>query len=480
MVFHSVNFMIFLAMVWVVFHLTPDRWKWATLLGASYLFYTCLRAPYLPLTLGVVTAVTYGAALLMGQFPEGRKRSIIFWSGVCVNLLVLCLLKYLPASSAFPRFLAQLSSSGDAPGDLLITVGVSYFVFQAISYLADVAMEIEEPERHFGYFALYLAFFPKLLQGPIERAGDLLPQLRQQYRFDYDLARSGALLFMWGLFKKLVVADRLALYVNPVYNDVHSYSGVALISATLMYAAQIYMDFSGYTDMALGVGRLFNLRLTQNFNSPYLSTSVADFWRRWHISFSRWILDYIFKPLQMKWRDHRTVGSAAALVVTFLVSGVWHGATWGFVIWGLLHGTYLAASLYYRPYQKKLYTALGLEKSTAQKVIQTGVTFCLVSFAWIFFRANSLGDAIYVVSHLMYFSFTKVSLVNQVLLDRGAVGFIRTIGGIILVVTGPKLWHMIRLDDRPLLVRWPSYVVIVLLVIFGGVQEKTDFVYFQF
>jgi alginate O-acetyltransferase complex protein AlgI len=429
--------------------------------------------------LALVTLFSYGTGILLGRLPEGRTRRLIFWSGVGINLSILFFFRYLPAWSDFPRLLVTLPDSTASRSPLLITIGVSYYVFQAISYLADVALETERPERHLGLFSLYLAFFPKLLQGPIERASDLLPQLRQPYRFDYEQARSGALQFIWGLFKKLVVADRLALYVNPVYNDVHSYSGVALISATLMYAGQIYLDFSGYTDMALGIGRLFNLRLTQNFNSPYLATSVADFWRRWHISFSRWILDYIFKPLQFSWRDWRTAGSAAALVVTFLFSGLWHGAAWGFVAWGGLHGVYLASSLYWRPYQKKMYQALGLEKSRGQRVLQTAGTFCLISFAWIFFRANSFGDAIYVVRHLAYFDLSR-DLPSQLFLDKGLATYLVSIGGLLLVAAGPSLYPLVRLSDRPVTLRWAAYLALVFIVILGGVQEKTDFVYFQF
>ncbi len=216
------------------------------------------------------------------------------------------------------------------------------------------------------------------------------------------------LIFAWGLFKKVVVADRLALFVNAVYGDVHVYTGLPLVLATWFYAFQLYFDFSGYTDMALGSARLFNINLTQNFNSPYLATSVAEFWRRWHISFSRWILDYIFKPLQMAWRDWRTAGTAASLVVTFLASGIWHGVSWGFVVWGGLHGVYLATSVYYRPWQKKIHKALGITKSPLLKVWQTVVTFNLVCFAWIFFRANSLSDAFYIIGNLFRTSNTPL------------------------------------------------------------------------
>ena len=282
-----------------------------------------------------------------------------------------------------------------------MAIGVSYFVFQAISYLIDVYWRLQEPERHPGIFALYLSFFPKLLQGPIERAGDLLPQLRVPFRFDPDNFRVGLFTFAWGLFKKAVIADRLALYVNSAYGDLPGHAGLPLLIATYLYALQIYYDFSGYTDMALGSARMFNIRLTQNFRTPYLAVSVADFWRRWHISFSRWILDYLFRPLQMHWRNLRQAGTVAALIVTFLLSGLWHGASWCFVIWGGLHGLYLASSVAYKPLKKKFSKRFNLGKSRWYGLWQIVVTFHLVCLAWIFFRSPTVGDAWYVLTHLL-------------------------------------------------------------------------------
>lgn len=478
MAFSSFSFILFAAVVWGLFHITPDRLKWLSLLVASFVFYSSLQAPYLLIVLAATAIVSYGMALLIHQKPEGSTRFLLLWGGIGFNIIVLATLKYLPASSA----LFSAFSPADEPGKtLLISIGVSYFTFQAISYLVDVYLELIEPEEHLGYFTLYLAFFPKLLQGPIERGADLLPQLRRTtYQFDYELARSGALLFVWGMFKKVVVADRLALSVNAVYNDVHAYSGVALIVATVLYALQLYLDFSGYTDMAIGVGRLFGIELTNNFNSPYRATSIADFWRRWHISFSRWILDYIFKPLQMTWRNAGTAGAAAALLVTFLVSGVWHGASWGFIVWGLLHGIYMAAAVYYRPYQKKFHALLGLQKGPLKTVLQTCCTFALVCFAWIFFRANSIGDALYIVRHLADVSTSTKSLADQVLLGRSAQDLLIVALGVTIVSAGPRLYHLLDLFKRPFFVRWAYYAGVVLVIVFGGVQGKSTFIYFQF
>lgn len=345
----------------------------------------------------MVTGISYTCGLRIAGHQDEAMRKRWLWIGSFACVAILALLKYLPSlSSGFSFHVSRFTFHPS----LIVSIGVSYFTFQAISYLADIYLEIQEPEHHFGRFALYMAFFPKLLQGPIERAGSLLPQLKQPYQFDYDAMRSGMLLFSWGLFKKVVVADRLALYADHVYNNVHGYTGLSLIVGTYAYALQIYFDFSGYTDMARGTARMFGINLTENFNSPYLATSIADFWRRWHISFSRWILDYIFKPLQMGGRNSGQAGTAAALIITFLVSGIWHGTSWGFVFWGLLHGIYLAISTYYRPYQKRLHKWLCVDRSPWLKWWQVFVTFNLVSFAWVFFRANNLVDAVYVISNM--------------------------------------------------------------------------------
>jgi len=294
------------------------------------------------------------------------------------------------------------------------------------------------------------------------------------------------LLFVEGLFCKVVIADRLAPYVNSVYDNVHGHAGVSLILATYCYAVQIYCDFAGYTNMARGTARLINIDLVENFNHPYVATSVADFWRRWHISFSRWILDYIFKPLQLEWRSWGTAGTAAALLVTFLASGIWHGASWGFVIWGLLHGIYLASSVFYRPYQKAFHAAIGVGKGGFYHVLQMFCTFNLVSFAWIFFRANDLRDALYVVKNLttpsgwMPTEGVRLFLSTQILLDGGIHNIVPLFLMLIVVLAGSREW-LARVQLRPAYVRWPVYLALsYTIVMFGSWSAGPRFVYFAF
>ena len=402
MPFNSFQYFLFLPVVYLLFFFVGERARWIVLLAASLLFYAALKVPYLLVVLALVAMTTYAFGIWLDQASNPKTKRVLLGAGIALNVLILVVMKYLPFLSENLLIFSSLLSFDVQiqPITAFVAIGVSYYVFQAISYLFDIYLEIERPERHFGYFALYLAFFPKLLQGPIERAGDFLPQLKALQISSIYNFRSGILLIVCGLFKKVIIADRLSLFVDPVYADVQSFAGADLVLATYAYALQIYFDFSGYTDMALGPARIFNISLSQNFNSPYLATSVADFWRRWHITFSRWILDYIFKPLQMRWRNGRNWGTASALVVAFLVSGIWHGASWGFVIWGGLHGLYLACSVFYRPFQKKLHKALGIEGTRGLKVWKIFVTFNLVCIAWIFFRASNLVDAWYVVTHL--------------------------------------------------------------------------------
>ena len=394
----SLPFIAFVAALLFLFNAVPARFRWVVLLCGSYLFYASFRVPYLLLALMAVTVISYACGLLLLRSKEPGARLFWMWGGVLGNLSILFWLKYLPfAADNVNAALDAFSLSFRLPAlQVLMALGVSYYVFQGISYLIDIYLEVIEPERHPGFFSLSLAFFPKLLQGPIERSGNLLPQLHGLSRSSLSSLRLGANLFLWGAFKKVVIADRLATFVDPVYGSVHQFHGVAVVIATYLFALQLYFDFSGYTDMALGAGRLFNVRLTQNFNAPYLATSVADFWRRWHISFSSWILDYIFKPLQFSLRDWPRWGVPAALLATFLFSGIWHGASWCFVAWGGIHGLYLAAGVLFKKGRVRLCKRLGVEKSPLLKYWQRFVTFHLVCFSWIFFRARSLDDALYV------------------------------------------------------------------------------------
>jgi len=490
MTFNSISYFIFLPAVFLVFHITADRYRWLALLISSYIFYGFLLKPSLLIVLAFVTIFSYymGNRIDTAGNKENRKKLLFF--SVAGNLAVLVYFKYLAFLVENLNILVGFLAPGAAIPEPapLVSIALSFFIFQAISYLSDIYFGITKPEVHPGHFALYISFFPKLLQGPIERAESLLPQLRKPYEFHYTEIRSGLLLFVWGLFLKVVVADRLALFVDPVYNNVEAYTGIPLIIATYAYAFQIYFDFAGYTNMALGGAKLFGLNLTQNFRSPYLATSCADFWRRWHISFSRWILDYIFQPLQMKWRNLGKNGTALALFVTFLLSGLWHGASWTFIIWGLLHGVFLAASTYYKPYKKQLHKKLGIDNSRWLTIWQVIVTFHLVSFTYIFFRASSIEDAGHIIANILniYSNYTEIKTIgiSEFITKNILIGNRKIVAITLLLILSIILVVYKHRDEslftKPVWFRWACYYSLFIIIVVLQISTKTDFIYLQF
>jgi alginate O-acetyltransferase complex protein AlgI len=475
----------FVPAVLVAYQLAPSRWRWAVLLSASVVFYAALRMPLLVVAWTFAVLTSYWVGGRISGESNGIKRRTYLWAGVAAQVVILCSIKYLRPILRLIVPGLEIPTGGT---DWFSTLGVSYYTLQAVSYLADVYLGTVEPERHFGRFALYLGFFPKLLQGPIERADDLLPQLRSRGSFNYANVRSGVLLFCWGLFKKVAVANRLAPFVAAVYYDPHGYSSLSLIAATYMYALQILADFSGYTDMALGVARMFNIRLTENFKSPYFATSIADFWRRWHISFSRWILDYIFKPLQIEWRTAGKVGVVSALIVTFLFSGLWHDVGLTFMVWGLLHGVYLASSVLLKPWREAVCRKIGLANHPYRRVFQGIVTFNLVAFAWIFFRARSIADGWYIATHLFVGAATRISYATAVrggvlgaILNDGSARDLAMLGSAMAIwFLGSTFGKTIRLQEQPIWFRWSMYYALILALVYLNAHDDVGFVYFQF
>jgi D-alanyl-lipoteichoic acid acyltransferase DltB (MBOAT superfamily) len=505
MQFDSVIFFPFLIFVFALFYSLPKSFRPSLLLLSSLVFYAALNVPYLILSLGWVIVSSYVAGRAIRAASGEPAKKWIYVTGVMLNLAVLVFCRYLPFLAENTNFLLRLASFQAAipVPQPLISIGVSFYVFQSISYLTDIRLEVQEPETRFITLALYLCFFPKLLQGPIERSGAMIPQLNFRDDFNYGPARASLLLFSWGLFKKIVIADRLALFVDPVFDQVRSigtFEGVSFFWATIYYSLQIYCDFSGYTDMAIGIAGLFNVKLTNNFNRPYLATSIAEFWRRWHISFSSWIFDYIFKPLQMKWRNMKKAGNVTALMVTFLVSGIWHGASWTFIVWGLLHGMYLSFHVLYAPFKKKIIHSLNLKKSRLLSVWQSFFTFSLVSLAWIFFRARDLRDALYILGHFFsgWSSYLSLFMSGLLHLNRWKMLFEPVWGSeqsfkeflilqpilLIFIVfeftSNLKNTKLMTLFNRNRIVRWLVYLIWVGAIFVFGVAERKTFIYFRF
>jgi D-alanyl-lipoteichoic acid acyltransferase DltB (MBOAT superfamily) len=411
---------------------------------------------------------------------EGKHRHFFLFFAICSNLSLLIYFKYFNFFNTSLRDLFSalgLSYPVESSFNILLPLGISFYVFQAISYNFDVYQKTHKPEKHFGYFALYLAFFPKLIAGPIERAGNLLPQIRHNCHFSVENAASGLNLIMWGVFKKIVVADRLAMYVDMVFKHPQDFTGTTLILATWLFTLQIYCDFSGYTDMALGCGKFFGINLTQNFNYPYMATSIAGFWHRWHISLTSWFRDYLYIPLG----GNRVTYSrwCINIFMVFILSGLWHGANWTFICWGGLHGILYLTEHLSKTVRTQFWSLLHLDGSTIQKIIQTVITFNLVALAWVFFRADNLSDAIYIFSHM----FVQLDVPVRTMSSTFATFLIACIFvsyvilEILLFVGNSKRPYFFK--NFPFIVKFPIYIIGLLTISLLGVSSN-EFIYFHF
>lgn len=471
------------------------RGRWVVLLVASYALYAT-AAPYLPLVLAAITLLCFQAGrVLEAGVDTGRGRAWLL-GGVAAALVALAVLKYTGFLGGILASAVALASGAPARAvtNPFVHVGVSYWALQAISYLLDVSQGVVPAERHLGRFALYLAFFPKLVQGPIERPGRLLPQLAAAPA--PTLADLGAAfpLVVWGAFQKFAVADRLAAPVDVVFADPARFPGISALLATYLFAAQLYFDFAGYTCIAIGVARAFGIRLSPNFDAPYLATSVAEFWRRWHMTFSSWILDYVFKPVQLGLRRWRTWGTPVALLVAFSFSGLWHGPTWGFVAWGVLHGVYLSAAVLLARPAKRLRDAVGLSRSPLLRPLQILATFHLVCAAWVLFRAATLRDAVTLLAGALTGLPASLAAAasgragHVLLLDQGARGLGLAVALAALATVLPRLFpELSPLRPPPApgrswsfpLGRSVAYAAMLYLVLFVGASTQS-FIYARF
>lgn len=487
MLFNSIEFLIFLPIVVIVYFLLNYRHRWIFLLIASYYFYMSWKPEYIILIV-VSTLVDYVCGLQMGQAKNQKTKKLLLIISLVSNLGILFCFKYFNFfNDSFREVFHYYSIGYFIPDfDLLLPVGISFYTFQTLSYTIEVYRGKMQPEKHLGRFALFVSFFPQLVAGPIERASNLIPQFETKFNFDYERMRSGLLLIGWGLFKKVVIADRLALFVNEAYNNVHEYQGISFFIATVFFAFQIYCDFSGYSDIAIGTAKIMGYDLMENFKRPYFSKSVSEFWKRWHISLSTWFRDYLYIPLGGNRMSKPRV--YFNLFITFLVSGLWHGANWTFVVWGGLNGLYLLFPLWYKSTTDKL----GIGNIKFGKRMNVFITFSLICFAWIFFRANTIGDAQYIITHLFsgWDDFIKVfeyrSTIGDkiILLNQPKREFFVAL----LTIATMEIVHMIQrrgsvrvqLFDRPAWVRWTVYIGLVLAIMNLGVANEIPFIYFQF
>ena len=469
MLFNSIAFLLFFPIVCVIYFSIPPqmiRARNLLLLIASYYFYMNWQPAYALLLL-TSTFVTYIAALGIGCFEDRRKKKICLVSSLVLNLAILFLFKYY-------NFLSSNISMGlDACGlkidipelGFILPVGISFYTFQALGYSIDVYRGTTKVERDFATYALFVSFFPQLVAGPIERSNNLLPQFKQQHRFDYEAVLSGVKLMVWGYFMKLALADRCGIYVDAIFNNVDKHNGGSYLVASLLFPFQIYGDFAGYSLIAIGVARVMGFRLMENFRRPYFATSVGEFWHRWHISLSTWFKDYVYIPL-----GGNRVGRLRNyfnLLVTFVISGIWHGANWTFFLWGTLHGFLLCI-------EKAL--GIGKQKFTGiNKFFHWAITFVLVCLAWILFRANSLSDAMMVIKGI----FTNPGVPKPEYANFIAIGMAMTIL-LIKEFADEYQWPVRVADSKSWIVRHVYLVMMIAYIILFGVLGGDQFIYFQF
>lgn len=498
MLFNSYQFLIFFPIVVLIYWAIPLRFRYIWLLAASYYFYMCWNAKYALLLL-FSTAVTYASGIIINkikslEIEEGKRtrymKLCVAFSFV-VNIGVLAWFKYFNfIFENVQKVFAHIGIALSSPAfDIVLPVGISFYIFQALSYTVDVYRGDIYAEKNFLKYALFVSFFPQLVAGPIERSKNLLKQVAEPHRFDYEKCREGFLLMLWGFFLKLVIADRAAIIVNTVYNDYGSYPGMYLVVATVLFAFQIYCDFAGYSTIAMGAAKIMGFELMENFDCPYFAKSVSEFWRRWHISLSSWFRDYLYIPLGGNRKG--TARKYFNMMIVFLTSGMWHGAQWSFIVWGGINGLYQIIGERLMPVRNKLNKLLRLKReSFGHKLFKVVTTFVLIDFAWIFFRANRFTDAFGIIKSMFSVRNWWV-LFDDSLFTLGLdwKNFVLLILAILILLVsdifkykGIKVRRVIMRQE--LWLRWSLYIAaiagILVFGIWGPGYDASAFIYFQF
>jgi len=484
MLFNSFQFFLFFITITGLYFTLPYSKRWLLLLVASCYFYMAFVPVYI-LILGFTIVVDYIAGILI-EDSAGRKRKLYLVVSLLANILVLAFFKYYNfLNDNLKELLNFYGVEHNIPYlSILLPIGLSFHTFQAMSYTIEVYRGDQKAERHFGIYALYVMFYPQLVAGPIERPQNLLHQFREKFDFDSNRVVSGLKLMAWGLFKKVVIADRLALIVDPIFDNPYSYDGFSLMAATIFFSFQIYCDFSGYSDMAIGIARVMGFKLMRNFNNPYASKSIGEFWSRWHISLSTWFKDYVYILLGgnrvRPWRLY------CNLTIVFLISGLWHGASWTFIVWGGIHVFYLVFGLLTKRLRERVAKILRIDKLRFVEIL---LTFSLVAIAWVFFRTPTVESGLYIISKI----FSEVPGIIPALLEGSyefqitSVSKFDIVISIILIIFLQGFHYSFqrfripeRLSTQPRFIRWGVYYGIVLIILFLGVFENRQFIYFQF
>lgn len=473
--------MIFFIIVFALYWALSYKYRWILLLISSYYFYMSWNVKYIVLII-FTTLISYVAALLLEMEKRRSVRKLILSSTLFLCIGVLFVFKYLEFVSKTVIDLLNLLSIHLHPVTLRMTlpVGISFYTFQTLSYVIDVYKGEVEAERHFGIYATFISFFPQLVAGPIERTKSLLPQIKERHYFNNDQAMYGLRLILWGFFKKVVVSDNLAVYVDKIYNNIFQFQGFVLVVATVFFALQIYCDFSGYSDIARGVAKLMGIELMENFRSPYFSTSIKEFWGKWHISLSTWFRDYIYIPLGGN--RTRKIRHYVNLLITFLISGIWHGANWTFVVWGGIHGVAQIV-------ENILGVRANRKNSGFLWWFKTCLVFTFVTFAWVFFRTQNFTEAIYFFSHMFCgindpIKYLKLGITDIMGKDIVVSYFFFCFCPLFIydyVGARKNIDTAKLLSNKNIIFQWVIYIIMGLLIVFLSPKGvATEFVYFQF
>lgn len=479
MQFNSFHYFVFLLITVFLYYGVKNRYRQAVIFIASMLFIATFSLKFM-LFAFTFTVINYFFGIWLYKYRETPSRVKIFWTVVLSDIAALAFFKYINFLMENVDYLVGIfSNSIDIPYlNILIPLGISYYTFQALGYLIRINRRAENAENNFIYFANYMLFFPKFLAGPVERSNLFLPQARAGVSFDADQVSAGLRLFLWGMFKKVVIGDNLSGPVYLLYNNLENYTGISLMVVFLLQAVHLYADFSGYTDMALGIARVFGFKLTPNFNRPFFASSVGEFWRRWHISLSSWCNDFIFAPFIVKYRKYGQYAAITGIFITFFVIGIWHGANWTFVVVGVLQG--VAISYEFITKRKRLLIGSKLNP-TLVKFISRMLTYLFFSLTLVFFNAKSIGDAWYFISHLFMNVEFKLSG-NRLIFDTP--GFLIAMFAFSIVFLTEALQEKgtdmkSKFLKQPRWVRWAGYYALISLIFYFSGSGNT-FVYLQF
>ncbi len=490
MLFNSLEFLIFFPIITLIYFVIPHKVRYLWLLIASYYFYMCWNPQY-ALLIMASTVFTWLGGYVISKTENQKYRRLAVGLNFLINLLILFFFKYFAFTLENVNRLLSLINISPITNkfDVLLPVGISFYTFQALGYTVDVYRGEIAHEKNIFRYALFVSFFPQLVAGPIERSKNLIHQLKEKHYFDYERAVSGVLLILWGLFQKVVIADRAAILVDTVYNNPANFEGLHFFIATIFFAVQIYCDFASYTTIARGSARVLGIELIENFKAPYLALSIGDFWSRWHLSLTNWFRDYLYIPLGGNRKGK--IRKYLNIFIVFLTSGLWHGANWTYVVWGLIHGVSRILGDLTDNIRNLILSLIGIKRDARYHIfVRRIITFSLVCFAWIFFRSSSISDALFIVRKI-FLSFHPELIFKSGLLNMGLSTpdmFVFLVSLVILSVADRLKYKNFganqMLCKTNIVVRFSVFLILIFATLVFGIwgpgYQATQFIYFQF